>query len=422
MAFELIDIPGLKAGLAAGLDWHSQMLSGEKVSSARKALLKGKKTPHGVFLSNSDSVALGLVTENKKQRGKLFSAAAIVALATPPEQRAVFIEPVGNGRVWFCAIQGGMPMATTDVLLNEHVAQSRAQEFVSGGFEIFPEGSLIKAWDQARKKKNRARISSVSSLDPSLLKIYVGVIALTIAAAGGMVVMQKTVKDRAKKLAFASAVSADAQKQEEIRLKRQARLQDIANKIVFENASSPIIGWLTSLEKLPLSTDGWKFAEMQCPTMSRCEVIYERSKGKIDQLQISLPGASTRISDIQKATVPLKSTLHTNPATVKGDSVAATLVVLTKENQVRLISLMQFLKNAGVNISSQEPKQDDLVPYVTMPFDVQGDGTGILRSVVQRLDGLGFQQSLQVKTLNLQLSSNKVTWRMKGEMAFRIDH
>lgn len=344
--------------IAFGMLWDR--LSGAKIarSAIGKAATKYSASSYVALPAKDGKRSIGLladtaVVERGASRKAAASAAALLAIAYPGVENAVFGVALPGGKIAFIGFRAGVPLigfdriVGTDVLdeltadfLKEFDEQSAPTVQFHGTADIFP-GRAVEAfdgdWFDALSKKALAAGRLRRATAPTALLI--GAVLAAAAAYGALTLYDQHQQDSIKKVA---PVLQDP--------------QVLYNKSAIEYLSAATTGAFTAgpmtdkINRLPMFHQGWRLEKASC-TPDSCTLSWTNSDGGtyLSFAASSLPGITKYETNYKEGMTGLETTFAIGNDAPKGLRPAD----LPKQDQFVMSfgSQAQQMKEAGLAIT-----------------------------------------------------------------------
>jgi len=285
--FEIADLP---KPYALALDWHT--LSGTTSQAKEVAkLCKEEGVRLGVILVDevSGTTVVGLSADGKV--GVSCGAACLAAAAK--HEPTILIEPLGEGRVWMCAVRAGLPVPGLDIVVDLSQLDERMREFLHDGTESricstlpdldrsYQHVTPVSFAELVASASRDVKVRRISGVSPAL----VGAVAAVVLAGGGWYAFDGHMQ-RVKQLDSQAKLAkiAEDQKRTAAQQAEQARLahiQDGENLLRNVVLTKPPVDALVKayfdrLQGLPLSAGNWKMKSFECDPAG-CRVLWTRT-------------------------------------------------------------------------------------------------------------------------------------------------
>ena len=316
-----------------GLDWSA--LSGD-VSERRaiKALAeqhKGSKA--GVLVKHGGVSLMGLVPAGDKLP-KVPSAAAWLALANqaaadkkpaaatsvPTTESAtdsndwIVVEDIGGQFYWFVIIREGVPLPSTDAVVDEETLTAVLLETLeSGPYVVYSPSAEVRGWASSAVRVEARGVSDlVAGVKPgkAMPKPLSGVSALVVVcliffvlAGAGWWAFSAWQKNQAAKAAEIARLQTASKKAADLEREKSQYVASVKAAVVKAldagdasiraslNSPAPaetINAWVELMENVPIDHAGWTLTGFKCmgPTQGKvsCEVALKRSEYGINRL------------------------------------------------------------------------------------------------------------------------------------------
>lgn len=333
-------------------------------------------------------------------QGKLFAAAMVFANIY---DKLIIHQPLDNGRIWVCGIDGGQPLQDSDFVFDDaqlalsqlQLIRSVLKDAVVVGEHPAAEMSLLDLLATVQKEH----------LAHALLRHPLANVFKAAAIAGSFAIVSAIGFGAYAYMASTADATKDTQSAYSEQMQRQAaakRLAEISKAVADAKAKlfqvpSPlkqVAIWHDLFNSLPLSQEGWRPVEISC-VPAECQVKWLRQKYALPSAAQRLPGLLTE-ADENAAT-----TLHKLPpaALMLDEPTISSL-------QVYLLDLAALKPQIKVMKASA-----DVLP--ALPADLAGLSSEVIgrSGPIQLSASSPLQMSLDIEALNLpgiQLVSMKI--------------
>lgn len=344
--------------IAFGMLWDR--MSGAKVSRSAisKAAAKYSASSYVALPAKDGKRSIGLLAdtalvERGASRKAAASAAALLAIAYPGVDNAVFALALPGGKIAFIGFRAGAPLIGFDRLVGNDVLDELTADFLKefdeqsaptvqfhGTPDIFPGRSVAEfdgEWFDTLTKKAVAAARLRRAKAP--IALIVGAVLAAVAAYGALTLYDQHQQESVKKVA---PVLQDP--------------QVVYNKSATEYLSAATAGSYTAgpmtdkINALPMFHQGWRLDKASC-TPESCTLTWTNSDGGtyLSFAAASLPGIAKYETNYKEGMTGLETTFEIKNSAPKGMRIAD----LPKQDQfiVNFGSQAQQMKEAGVAIT-----------------------------------------------------------------------
>jgi hypothetical protein len=341
--------------IAFGMLWDR--MSGAKISrsAVSKAAAKYSASSYVALPAKDGKRSIGLLAdsalvERGASRKAAASAAALLAIAYPGLDNAVFGLALPGGKIAFIGFRTGAPLIGFDRLVGNDVLDELTADFLKefdeqsaptvqfhGTPDIFPGRSVVEFdgdWFDSLTKKAVASARLRRAKAPTAL--IVGAVLAAVAAYAALTVYDQHQQESIKKVA---PVVQDP--------------QVVYNKSATEYLSAATAGSYTAgpmtdkINALPMFHQGWRLDKASC-TPESCTLTWSNSDGGtyLSFAGASLPGITKYETNYKEGMTGLETTFEIKNSAPKGMRIAD----LPKQDQfiVNFGSQAQEMKKAGL--------------------------------------------------------------------------
>lgn len=273
-----------KKDYAIGLAWS------EHVSmAAARSFIKAEHKPYVLAESAApgaefDTVASGCFQDTARLKRRTFSAAMAVGFVEP---NAIICQSLADGKIWFAAVQAGIPFAGYDKIVEQEEAEALLKEQMAYMDSVIGDVTGAKmTLDEAlhffdsqvsdgriTKEQIRAiELHQPSSVTKVLLQAGLAVSILLAAGAGWYVYQTqlRTAADRAAALSRLTKTQEEGARLEAerqrliVNFNRQVQEQQLLLRGVQDGPQGQWIAWEAVRKSLPVTLNGYVPESMDC--------------------------------------------------------------------------------------------------------------------------------------------------------------
>lgn len=412
-----VRIEGVDHPLLVGLSWHTEQVSPEdNKEQKRTEILASIPKPFGVVLSHEFSIAVGLADQASiAKKSKPMVAAAIASNICEDQERVLFVESVGDGLWWLCAIQFQIPVATTDVVLGDEAA-ARIAEYEAYGFTVLEEGSFAQRIQKVGKTAfKNAKPHQIIKYNRKVVGLAVSLATLMVLGFLGNTFYQNTIKREIQARAAVESANAAARKRQTQIEQQRVMMSQLASKINAVGIREAVDAWLKSIQAVPLHREGWDLRKAEC-TINHCVLVYDRNDGTLKEF----PEADGRLNRLDVAEVRIANSRWERPQVAYStDKIDAQIAKLDNRLHREIISAFQIVNTVGGKAAATVPAQHQSGKYLTGTFEISAGEFELLAPVTTKLHDIGVKQSFQPLAFEMSAAGGKVNWKLRGEYVFQ---